>query len=172
MNVEQKYLPPLADPAIWQLFVDSTIDINGSRQYRDGWHFDELLGDKSMATIALILFKKYDISHAWSNVLLSTVLANEYQKNMSRALGLPTHLLSGPFGKKGSADTLEVIIIPISSLINWRILRLLNMILCIYSPRCPWRIVSSTSWKKHGGRFWFTSKSFIVVPFAWTGYDQ
>lgn len=172
MNVENKYFPPLADPDIWQLFVDSTVDTNSPRQYRDGWHFDELLGDKYMATIALILFKKYDISHPWSNVLLSTVLANEYQKNMSWALGLPTHLRSGLFGKKGSADTLEVIIIPISSLIDWRILRLLNMILCIYSPHCPWRIVSSASWKKHGGRFWFTSKSFIIAPFAWTGCDQ
>lgn len=175
MNVDEKYLPPIADPSIWQFFIDSTTDTNrlhSARQYRDVWHVNELLGDKSMAFIALLLFKKYDIAHSWCSVMISTILANEYQKSMSKALGLPRQILSGSIGKKGSADILEVITISISPLINWRILWLSKKILCIYSPYSPGKIISSTSWKMHGDHFWFTSMSFIVSPFAWTGYHQ
>jgi hypothetical protein len=114
-----------------------------------------------------IAIKKYDLPHSWSNALLPTLLANAYQKRMSLAQRLPAHLLVGPIEKRGSADVKEVINIPISSLINWRILRFLKMILCISSLGRPWRVGSPPSWKKHGGRFWLTCKSFIDVPFAW-----
>ncbi len=113
VNVESKWFPPIADPAVWRVFVDNTIDTNGPRDgrvVRDPWQRDEFVGDKFMAHVAGCLVRKYEISHPWSHVLISVLCSNEYQKKMCRVLGLPAHLVSGPIGKKGSSDTLEVII--------------------------------------------------------------
>ena len=113
VNVENKWFPPLADPAVWRLFVDDTTDTSGApsgRNQRDEWQVDELRGDKSMADVAIGLFKKYGLPHPWCSALISTLLSNAYQKRMSMAQRLPEYLLSGRIGKKGTSDALEVII--------------------------------------------------------------
>jgi hypothetical protein len=63
-----------------------------------------------MADVALGLFKKYRLPLPWSNALIATLCSNAYQKRISRAQRLPEYLLSGPVGKKGTSDALEVII--------------------------------------------------------------
>ena len=113
VNVENKWFPPLADPALWRLFVDDTTDTKdppSGRNQRDAWQVDELRGDKSMPDVAIGLFKEYGLSHPWCSVLISTLCSNAYQKRMSMAQRLPEYLLSGRTGKKGTSDALEVII--------------------------------------------------------------
>lgn len=112
VNIRNQWLPPLADPAVWRLFVDNTINAHGplsGRPERDEWKVDELLGDKFMADVTLSLFKKYGLPLSWCNALHPILLSNEYQKMMSIAQDLPAYLLSGPIGKKGQSDALEVI---------------------------------------------------------------
>jgi hypothetical protein len=112
VNVKANRLPPIADPALWRVFIGNAInptDVISARVEQDEWQFNEFHGDKIMAKIVIDLCKKYSLPNSWSNSLLRALGSNDYQKKMSNAQGLPSYLLGGNIRKKGTADTLEVL---------------------------------------------------------------
>jgi hypothetical protein len=151
VNLENKWFPPLSDPAQWGFFVRNTINGEGAlsgRQPGEQWHTSELRGDKLIATITMDLFEKYGFSHSWSNALLRVFLSNEYFKKIAKAQRLLEHLLSPLCGKKGTSDPLEVAL-PFLLLIFWCILLRFKRILCIYLLAPHRKSTIGPSWRRH-----------------------
>jgi hypothetical protein len=103
-------LPPIADPAAWQHFVDNMNITTGpvDQLGRDECDVDELLEDNIIASVALDLFKTYSLPYSWSCNLHQAFFSNDYQKRISITRELPDSLLGGAVGRKESVDTLKV----------------------------------------------------------------